>query len=335
LQRCPAPWHNREVKALYGRFFALAGAAAAAGCGMSAASPPARVPANFGAVPSAIAYTFKTLDDPNDTNFTELLSINDDGRIAGYYGSGSASNPWVGFTIYPPYGRDGFERLQYPDAPDTIATAVADKKTVVGYFVKSGKIEGFAYTNQIWDAYQDPRARGTGSKTEFYGLNNSNLVVGIYESASGSGSFELNLATNDFDAITAPVGSGIVAEGITDNGNIAGYMSEPSGSVVGFIRDKETYTYIIYPYATTTKLYAINADNDAGGSYVDGNGVTHGFIVVSPLVKGDTVWETVDDPKAVGITVVTGINLRKQLVGYYVDGHNRTHGFLATPSSAK
>src|SRR4051794_31731419 len=41
----------------------------------------------------AADFSFKTLDDPADPTFNQLLGINDSGVIAGYFGSGDAGHP--------------------------------------------------------------------------------------------------------------------------------------------------------------------------------------------------------------------------------------------------
>jgi hypothetical protein len=39
------------------------------------------------------AYSFRTLDNANDVTFNQLLGINDEGVIAGYFGSGAQGHP--------------------------------------------------------------------------------------------------------------------------------------------------------------------------------------------------------------------------------------------------
>ena len=45
----------------------------------------------------AASYSFRTVDDAADPTFNQLLGINDDGVIAGYFGAGAQGHPNPGF----------------------------------------------------------------------------------------------------------------------------------------------------------------------------------------------------------------------------------------------
>jgi hypothetical protein len=49
----------------------------------------------------AVSYTFQTVIDPADPNFTQLLGVNNSGVIAGYFGDGAAAFN-NGFTLVLP-----------------------------------------------------------------------------------------------------------------------------------------------------------------------------------------------------------------------------------------
>ena len=49
--------------------------------------------------------TFKTLNDQLDPTFNQLLGINNNGKIAGYFGSGAPGHPNKGYTLDAPYGQ--------------------------------------------------------------------------------------------------------------------------------------------------------------------------------------------------------------------------------------
>lgn len=287
------------------------------------------------ALSGSIKYSFVTLDDPlSYSNFNRLLGINNVGRIAGYAGSGNASDPSNGFKIYPPYGRTNFHRIVYPSAIDTVATSVNNKKLIAGYYTDTkGKTFGFTYTIGIWSTYADPEVRGKNGATKILAVNDSNLAVGTYQSRSASGSFQLNLVTGVFHEIDPPGTDGSVT-GINGNGDIVGYTTV-QGHVVGFIRKNGVDTELLYPQAVSTQFWGVTVFDMIGGSYVDKAGTTHGFILQSPLWRGGPTWQSVDDPDAAGTTVVTSINIDKDLVGYYVDSGGATHGFLATPTTNK
>ena len=85
-----------------------------------------------------------------------------------------------------------------------------------------------------------------------------------------------------------------------------------------------------FPGGSDTQAFGINPQHQIVGSYLDGNGVQHGFVLSNPL--GPTShWQKIDDPNGVGSTVVNGINGAGDLVGFYTDAAGNTDGMLATP----
>ena len=52
--------------------------------------------------------TFTTLDDQADPTFNQLLGINNDGKIAGYFGIGSNTHPNKGYTLSAPYAQGNY-----------------------------------------------------------------------------------------------------------------------------------------------------------------------------------------------------------------------------------
>src|SRR5579875_1725868 len=68
-----------------------AGALAGPGVGAAAAAP----------VNASNQYSFATLDNAHDLTFNQLLGINNEGLIAGYFGSGTPANvhPNKGYTL--------------------------------------------------------------------------------------------------------------------------------------------------------------------------------------------------------------------------------------------
>jgi hypothetical protein len=322
--------------------FGVTLAALSSGCSGSAirsgppALPPTSVHAGTGAVSrDAIKFSFTSMDYPGLSNFNELLGINNRSHIVGYFGSGAASDPSSGYVIYPPYQSRNFRLLQYPLAAQTVATAANNQRTEAGYYVEpKGKIFSFTYTAGIWSSYQDPHGRGGSGMTEILSINDADEAVGTYRGGTRSGSFGLNITTDDFEGINPPHASSVVATGINGRGDLVGYWTQ-SGRHVGFLRKNGTYTTFSYPGSKDTEFLGITAHDYVVGSYVDTSGATHGFLLISPLWKPGTTWQSVDDPNAVGKTVATSVNVHKDIVGYYVDSTGATHGFLATPNSSK
>lgn len=280
-----------------------------------------------------ILFSFVTLDrEYTDSN--RLTGINNNYRIVGYSGTGSHSDPNIGYLAYPPYHPNNYFTLQYPQSNGTIATSLNNKRAAAGYFVdpyKGGTL-GFAYVRRLWTAYQDPHAQGSGDVTQILGVDDSGVAVGVYRSHSSSGSFTMPIGSGKFKSLTVSGGSNVVATAINGHGDIVGYMTARSGATVGFLvkgNGSKKVTQYSYPGATSTKFLGITVDDRIVGSYVDGLGLTHGFLLLHPYWQ--TSWEELDDPSGIGTTVATSINLHYDIVGYYVDLLGVTHGFLATP----
>src|SRR5579863_5351726 len=159
-------------------------AAALCACAGPAGSPSSSLPPSArgsaaGAPGGSINYNYTTLDYPGLSNYNELLGISNRGRVVGYYGSGSPSDPSSGYLIYPPYQSKNFKLVQYPQAADTIATAANNRRTEAGYYITdTGKALGFIYNLGIWSNYEDPHAKN--AQTKILGLNDSGEAIGTY-----------------------------------------------------------------------------------------------------------------------------------------------------------
>ena len=120
------------------------------------------------------AYTFQTVIDPADTNFTQLLGIDNSGTIAGYFGDGMvvANN---GFTLALP---GTFTPENYPASLQTQVVGINNTGETVGFFVDgSGVTHGFTDFATILTAVTDPFAP---TVTQLLGVNDSGEAAGYY-----------------------------------------------------------------------------------------------------------------------------------------------------------
>jgi len=75
--------------------------------------------------------------------------------------------------------------------------------------------------------------------------------------------------------------------------------------------------------ANETDALGINDKGQIVGTYVDSNGVEHGFLY------SNGIYTTLNDPLAGSKgTVAFGINDKGQIVGYYFDSNGVEHSFL-------
>ena len=115
----------------------------------------------------------------------------------------------------------------------------------------------------------------------------------------------------------------MVATGINNDGWITGF-AVVKGVTVGFIQSYSSTQLIVVKGSMNTQILGINNHDSIVGSYVDADGNTHGFIKAEHHSA-----VSVDDPNAVGTTVLNGLNDNGRIVGFYVDADGNTDGLLA------
>src|SRR5271165_5147289 len=76
-----------------------------------------------------VAYSFRTVDDAADLTFNQLLGINNDGVIAGYFGSGAQGHPNMGYLLTP----GGYRSENFPGSVQTQVTGLNDNGVTVGF----------------------------------------------------------------------------------------------------------------------------------------------------------------------------------------------------------
>ena len=120
------------------------------------------------------------------------------------------------------------------------------------------------------------------------------------------------------------------ADAISYAGNVAGSERLKDGTTVGWLLRAGIYVQFAYPNSKTTLVNGLSdalSGNRVVGSYVDGHG-THGFILTAPGDPLKEAWQSVDEPNAKRVTVITGMNNHHDITGWYVDAEGRTHGFV-------
>jgi len=275
-------------------------------------------------------YHFTTLDNQADPTFNQLLGINNNGVIAGYFGSGATGHPNMGYTLTHPYGQANYTNENFPGSAQTQVTAINQHGQTAGFWVDAnGNNFGFILWKGHFTSYTDPNT-GKGTVNQLLGLNDSGYAVGFYTDANGlNHAYKLNRHNGHFTAIVPPDSTQAVATGITDDGAITGFLTLANGNTLGFLLRGKTFTEFSFTDSTNTMPFGINKYNQIVGVYVDAAGKMHGFLV-------SNVWEhatflSIDDPDGVGTTTVNGINDKGQLVGFFVDSAGNTDGFLANP----
>jgi hypothetical protein len=284
------------------------------------------------------SYSFQTLNNAHDLTFNQLLGINDEGVISGYFGSGAAGHPNQGYLLLPRQG--AYINENFPHSKQTQVTGLNNRGVAVGFFSNTDKGVGMD-ANYGWvNVYGHFRkvnfptsSPASPAVDQNLGVNDEGIVVGFYNDANGnSHGYEYNIWTRQFSTVVDPrsPAASLTAAAINDRGDVAGFYTNPgTGNTDGFLLSHGHFKDLAVRGASSTMALGVNNFDEVVGTYTVGTGsnaVMHGFTWTP-----QHGFRTVDDPNGIGTTTINGVNDFGQLVGFYVDGAGNTDGFLATP----
>ncbi len=121
-----------------------------------------------------------------------------------------------------------------------------------------------------------------------------------------------------------------MATGINGLGQVVGFSTSAGGVTSSWLLSSGHLTAFQFPGGSDTQAFGINKSDEIVGSYLDADGVIHGFVLKHPMGP-HSIWPSIDDPNGVGGTVVNGVNNAGVLVGFYTDAADITDGMLAAP----
>jgi probable HAF family extracellular repeat protein len=320
---------------------ALAAATALTGtAGAATTGAAAKVAPRVADTPPADGYQFVTLGSHLDRTFNQLLGINNEGVIAGYFGSGAKGHPNKGFEIVPPYGQREILSENFPHAVQTQVTGLNDNGVTVGFFSKQNTAS-MANNNFGWYAigghfHEVNFFTGTPSNPpvdQLLGVNDHNVAVGFFTNMSNMNrGYTYNIDTKTFNRVLVPgapgLGPSLTATAINNRGDVAGFYSPSSGVTDSFLKlANGHFTKFAISGAQMTQAFGVNDSDWVVGTATFSGGVTHGFL----WHPGTGFVLNIDDPNGVGATVLNGINDENDLVGFYTDGAGNTDGLVAFP----
>jgi hypothetical protein len=278
----------------------------------------------------ATTFRFKTINNNTDPTFNQLLGINDDRTISGYYGSGAIGHPNKGYIVVPPYQQTNFTSENYPRSAQTQVTCIDNLGNTGGFWIDNANVNrGFIDWNGVFTSYTFP-AFIRPTVTQILGLNDSGVAVGFYTDVRGvNHGFAFKRTTHSFQQVTPPGATNVTATAINNNGDIVGFYTS-SSQIVGFLEKGGTFSTFSYPGSPTTNPFGVNDNDDIVGSYLGASNTTHGFLLTNPTTTPK--FKSIDDPNGIGTTIINGINNRLSMVGFYVDSAGNTDGMLITPS---
>ena len=307
----------------------------------SASTQAAQAPAANG----SSRYHFTTLDNAKDLTFNQLLGINDNGHIAGYFGSGAAGHPNKGYLLRPPFGQGNYQNHHFPGSVQTQVTGLNDEGVQVGFWSTQNNANltnnnfGFYLRNGQFHTVNFPTGDNASPPVDqLLGVNNHDVAVGFYTNGQGNNrGFEYNIITHRFSRVLKPgapagtAGPSLTAAAINNRGDVAGFYTNSRGVTVAFLKyGYGRFLTLAVRGASMTQAFGVNDRDEVVGSYTVGTGnnaVMHGF-----TWRPGHGFTTVDDPHGIGTTIINGVNDRGDLVGFYTDSAGNTDGMLAVPS---
>lgn len=339
----------RAVSLLAG---ALAAAAvfAAAGCsalgGTSAAGGASENISLSGSTTSTAAqiangkasgFQVLTLNDRRDITFNQLLGINNDGVIAGYFGSGNGGHPNKGYQLRAPYAQGDFSNENVPGSAQTQVTGLNDEGVTVGFFSTQNAATpaadnnfGFwSFRGRFHEVNFPTRYNSSPPVNQLLGVNDNGWTVGFYNDSKGNAhGYAYNLESGRFKPVTVRGATSLTAAAVNNFSTIAGFYTNAAGATDGFVKWVNGHVATLaVPGAAMTQAFGINDNGEVVGTYTVGTGnnaVTHGF----------TWWNgkftTVNYPAA-SSTALNGVNDEGDTVGFYTDAAGNTDGFVGLP----
>jgi hypothetical protein len=284
---------------------------------------------------STTHYRFQTIDNPKDLTFNQLLGINDEGLISGYFGSGAAGHPNKGYLLNP--RTDTYENENFPGSVQTQVTGLNNRGVTVGFWsntnMGAGMDANFGWVNvhgQFRMADFPTGDEASPVTDQLLGVNDNDIAVGFWVDGQGNNhGYEYNINTGRFSSVVDPQdkGASLQATAINDRGDIAGNIGSD-----GYLLSHGRLTDLSVPGSSSTMALGVNNYDEVVGVYVpssDANALEgftwtpqHGFT-------------TVNDPNGMNdgnlTTTINGVNDFGQVVGFYVDANGNTDGFTATP----
>jgi hypothetical protein len=287
------------------------------------------------------AASFRTVDVP-DASGTDVGGVNNAGTLVGVFRDSSG-------TIHSFIEQRGGQPtvIDDPAAVFTGVIGINDEGTAVGeVYSPTFGVEGFIRSrNGSFTTLADPSPNDYGF-TQVYGINDSGLLVGIYQDAAGTfhgfvddhGKF----TTLDYPGAGTGFNQGTVVDGVNNSGVIVGSYIGADNLQHGFLYRNGTFTEI--PDAPNA---GTNPAGFCGGfDYGNAEGTIPGGISASGVISvgvcndvGQYGWvlsngqfSPLNDPDTgQGLSYPSGISENGRFVsGTYVVPPDAEHGFVAT-----
>jgi hypothetical protein len=285
-------------------------------------------------------YQFQTVDNTRDITFNQLLGVNNEGVIAGYFGSGAQGHPNQGYLLHNGY----FTSENFPGSVQTQVTGLNDRGVTVGFWSSMNTASqtndnfGFYAAGGRFHTVNFPTGNNASPPVDqLLGVNDHDVAVGFYANAQGNNrGYTYDIRSHRFTRVLVPgapagqAGPSLTAAGINNRGDVTGFYAASSAQTDAFLRlSSGRFLTLAVPGASMTQALGVNDGDEVVGVYTVGSGdnaQTHGF-----TWRPGYGFRTVDDPHGIGATTINGVNDAGVLVGFYTDAAGNTDGLIAQP----
>lgn len=168
---------------------------------------------------------------PNAPVFTQFLGLNDHDEVAGF------SMNALGTTSALLYMGGVFTNITPFAASNATATGVNNSGTAVGFYTDAGTGDTLGFIHGVNHGFEFPGS----TFTQFLGINNSDLIVGVYQDSAGNNhGFTFNELTSQWQTVDDPfavpgAGNGTTINGLNDKGQLVGFYVNAAGQTIGLL----------------------------------------------------------------------------------------------------
>lgn len=324
-----------------GRRLQLAIALGASALAAGALSASAAADPTGGSTPGPLApanasanYTFQNVDNPQDLTFNQLLGINDNETMAGYFGSGDPGHPNKGYV----FGVPGSSGLTAGFGGHRPPGESGQSQSSRGH----GQFDSWRSSRHrtARDKARDPQPSFLNenfpgsAQTQVVGLNNVGTTVGFWVDGAGD-NFGFYTVHGQFHQADFPTPDGAKPSvdqllGVNDRGDAVGFYTDAEGNNHGYQYDTTMHRYsrVQVPGDTNLTAAGVNDLGDIAGFADNAAGDTEGFLMLS---TGRVVHLNVPGASS---TQAFGVNNGDEVVGSYTVGSGddaASHGFVWSP----
>jgi len=219
-----------------------------------------------------------------------------------------------------------FKTISKPGALQTSPYGINNSGDIVGYYInQKGATHGFLLVNGKFTNIDDPNsAYGTNPVN----LNSKGTIVGVYSIDSAGDARGFSYQNGKFNDVGPQACEGSIesgAWGVNDEGDIAGYCTDSSDVVHGYLFDGKNYTTLDYPGANNfTAAWGINNAGLVTLQWIDSSGNYEGATYNS---KTGTYSKPINVPGAAQ-TYIHSINSAGDIVFSWYDSSGKAYGAL-------